>query len=175
MNGTIPIDESLERRLKLLEAGRADVEAIVARLKRRITASFRANAAFFARNRERIYVISNGFKDYIVPVVEELHIDGANVFANSFIYGPDDRIVGYDRKSLLAQAAGKSKQLLELDLKGEVYVIGDGYSDLEMTETGHVTKFIAYTGNVVRPNVAEKADHIVDNFGAFLNLGYFAD
>jgi D-3-phosphoglycerate dehydrogenase len=175
MNGKIPIDESLERRLGLLEAGRADVEAIVAPLKRRITASFRANTAFFERNHERIYVISNGFKDYIVPVVEELSINGANVFANSFIYGPDDRIIDYDRENLLAQAGGKSKQLLALDLKGEVYVIGDGITDFQMTETGRVTKFIAYTGNVVRPNVAQKADHVVDSFGAFLSLGYFAD
>lgn len=175
MDGTIPIDQSLERRLALLEAGRAEVEAITAQLKQRISASFKANAAFFERNRDRVLVISNGFKDYIVPVVGELGIKSENVYANSLIYGPDDRIVGYDKQNLLAQSGGKSKQLLELDLDGEVYVIGDGYTDFQMTETGRVTKFLAYVGNVCRPSVAEKADHVIESFDAFLSLGYFPD
>lgn len=175
MDGEIPIDESLEKRIKLLDARRADVAGIVALLKRRISPSFRANADFFARNRDRVFVISNGFKDYIVPVVEELSIDGSNVYANSFIYGSDDRITGYDKGNLLAQAGGKSKQLLALGLRGEIYVLGDGYTDYQMTDTGRVTKFIAYTGNAARPHVTEKADHVVDSFDAFLGLGYFSD
>lgn len=175
MEGKIPIDESLERRLKLLEAGRADVEAIVAVLKLKITASFRANAAFFERNCERVFIISNGFKDYIVPVVEELSIKEQSVFANKLIYGSNDRIIGYDKQNLLAQPRGKSKQLQDLDLKGEVYVIGDGYTDFQMTETGLVTKFCAYVGNVARPGIAAKADHVIESFDAFLGLGYFPD
>lgn len=173
MEGKLPIDESLRRRLHLLDAGSADVDTVVAALKRRISASFRTNAAFFERNRERIYVISNGFKDYIVPVVAELSINAACVFANTFVYDADNRIVGYDAQNLLAQAGGKSKQLLALNLSGEVYVIGDGYTDLQMTETGRVTKFIAYTGNVDRPRVTVKADHVVRNFDEFIRLGYF--
>ena len=175
MQGKMPIDKSLQRRLKLLDAGRADVEAVVALLKRRITVSFRANAAFFERNSERIYIISNGFKDYIVPVVAELSIDSAHVFANTFIYGADERILGYDEKNLLAHAGGKSKQLLALELTGDIYVVGDGYTDFQMTDTGRVTKFIAYTGNVNRPAVVQKADHVVDNFDAFIGIGYFTD
>lgn len=175
MEGKMPIDESLRRRLKLLDAGRAHVEALVALLKRRITATFLANAAFFERNRERIYVISNGFKDYIVPVVKALSIDDAHVLANTFVFDANDRIVGYDGNNLLAQAGGKSKQLLALDLSGEVYVLGDGYTDLQMTDTGRVTKFIAYTGNVDRSRVTERADHVVVNFDEFLALGYFDD
>lgn len=175
MQGKMPIDESLQRRLSLLDAGKADVEAVVGLLKRRITASFRANAAFFDRNRNRIYVISNGFKDYIVPVVAELFIDSAKVFANTFIYGTDGRIVGYDEENLLARAGGKSKQLLALDLAGDIYVVGDGYTDFQMTDTGRVTKFIAYTGNVNRPSVTQRADHVVDNFDEFISLGYCAD
>ena len=175
MQGKLPIDQSLQRRIELLDAGRADVAAVVALLKRRVTPSFRANAAFFERHRERIYIISNGFKDYIVPVVEELAIDAAQVFANTFIYDEDGRIVGYDHKNLLAQAGGKSKQLLALGLVGEVYVLGDGYTDLQMTDTGRVTKFIAFTGNVSRPMVTERADHVVASFDEFIRLGYFYD
>jgi len=173
MEGKLPIDESLRRRLHLLDAGSADVDAVVAVLKRRISASFRTNAAFFERNRERIFVISNGFKDYIVPVVAELSINAACVFANTFVYDADNRIVGYDAQNPLAQAGGKSKQLLVLNLSGEVYIIGDGYTDFQMTETGRVTKFIAYTGNVDRPRVTVKADHVVRNFDEFIRLGYF--
>ncbi len=173
MEGKLSIDESLQRRLRLLDAGRSDVDAVVTLLKRRISASFRANAAFFARNRERIHVISNGFTDYVVPVVDELSIDSTRVFANTFIYDRTDRIVGYDAENLLAQAGGKSRQLLALGLAGDVYVLGDGYTDFQMTETGRVTKFIAYTGNVSRPMVTQKADHVVASFDEFLSLGYF--
>lgn len=175
MEGKLPIDESLRRRLLLLDAGSADVDAVVALLKRRISASIRTNAAFFERNRERIYVVSNGFKDYIVPVVAELSIDAACVFANTFVYDADNRIVGYDTQNLLAQAGGKSKQLLAMGLVGEVYVLGDGYTDLQMTETGRVTKFIAYTENACRPSVTQRADHVVRNFDEFVRLGYFED
>lgn len=175
MEGRIPIDQSLERRLRLLQASRADVAAVIALLRDRVTPSFRANAAFFERNRDRIYVISNGFKDYIVPVVQDLCIDGSHVLANTFLFDLSGRIVGYDKENLLAQAGGKSRQLLALGLPGEIYVIGDGHTDLEMTDTGRVTKFIAYTGNVARASVVEKADHAVDSFDAFLRLGYFAD
>jgi D-3-phosphoglycerate dehydrogenase / 2-oxoglutarate reductase len=175
MEGKLPIDESLRRRLTLLDARRADVETLATALKGRITPSFRTNAAFFERNRERIYVISNGFKDYIVPVVKELSIDGAHVFANTFVYDVDGRIVGYDHQNPLAQRGGKSKQLLALNLSGEIYVIGDGYTDWQMTETGRVTKFIAYAGNVDRPTVTAKTDCVVDNFDEFISLGYFDD
>jgi len=173
MEGKISIDASLKRRLRLLDAGRSDVDAVVALLKRRISASFRANAEFFARNRERIHIISNGFTDYIVPVAAALSIDSAHVFANTFIYDRSGRIVGYDAENLLAQAGGKSKQLLALGLVGDVYVLGDGYTDFQMTETGRVTKFIAYTGNVNRPMVTQKADHVVASFDELLSLGYF--
>jgi D-3-phosphoglycerate dehydrogenase len=175
MEGKLSVDESLRRRLRLLDAGRSDVEEVVRLLQWRIGASFRENAAFFARNWERIYVISNGFKDYIVPVVEELFIDDAHVFANTFIYDAEDRIVGHDTHNLLAESGGKSKQLLALGLIGEVYVLGDGYTDFQMTETGRVTQFIAYTGNVSRPTVTKRANHVVRNFNEFLALGYFDD
>lgn len=175
MEGKLSVDESLRHRLELLDAGRSDVEEVVQLLKGRIGASFRENAAFFARNRERIHIISNGFKDYIVPVAEELLIDDAHVFANTFVYDADDRIVGHDTRNPLAEAGGKSKQLLALGLVGEVYVLGDGYTDVEMTETGRVTKFIAYTGTVSRPVVTQKADHVVKSFNEFLALGYFDD
>jgi len=173
MEGKIAFDESLETRLKLLSAGKGEVAAVIALLRRRITPSFKANSAFFARNCDQVLVMSSGFKDYIVPVVADLHIESRNVFANSFIYGPDGRIIGYDRTNPLSQAGGKSKQLLDLDLKGEIYVIGDGYTDWQMIETGRVTKFIAYVGNVARPGVAERANHVIEDFDAFLRLGYF--
>lgn len=173
MEGKLAIDESLRRRLALLEAGRAEVEAITAQLKQRITPSFRRNAGFFRRWRERIYVISNGFEEYVAPVSAELSISVDHVFANRFEFDSKGLITGFDQTRLMAQAGGKARQLAALGLFGEVIVIGDGMTDAAMKEAGAATRFCAYMGNVRREAVAAKADHALTSFDAFLNLELF--
>src|SRR5690606_2131531 len=65
---------------------------------------------------------------------------------------------------------GKVEQLKRLNLPGDVYVIGDGYTDYEIKHAGLANKFFAFTENVERENIMEKADHITPSLDEFLYL-----
>ncbi len=168
VDGTITFNESLSRRMDLLTVHRNDLEKLIRRLKRKISTSFSRNKAFFKKYQGNIYIISNGFKDFIDPVVADYGIDGEHVLANTFLFDKKGWITGFDEKNLLAHSKGKSRTLKALNLPGESYVIGDSYTDYEMKEAGIAHKFFAFTENVLRENILGKADHITPSFDEFL-------
>ncbi|RNI23491.1 phosphoglycerate dehydrogenase [Rufibacter latericius] len=168
MEGEIPLVDSLDQRLALLSANREHLDTLIQHLKGQISESFKHNKAFFEAFKDDIYIISNGFKEFIVPIVRELGVKPENVFANSFTYDEAGNITGFDRDNVLTQNQGKAKQIKALDLNGEVYVIGDGYTDYEIKEAGIADKFYAFTENVSRDSVVGKADHVTPSLDEFL-------
>lgn len=170
MGGGLSFRESLEDRLRLLKAGKHHLEPLTERLKEKISSSFIRNRIFFEENRDHIFIISNGFKEFIVPIVSEFGIKEENVFANTFRYDQEGNITGFDTENVLSSNNGKVEQLKRLNLKGDVYVIGDGYTDYEIKAAGLANKFYAFTENVERENVLENADHITPSFDEFLYM-----
>jgi D-3-phosphoglycerate dehydrogenase len=71
---------------------------------------------------------------------------------------------------VLSQDKGKVKLLSQLDFDGEIYAIGDGYTDYELRASGLANKFFAFTENVARQNVTEIADFVVPSLDEFLYL-----
>ncbi len=49
-------------------------------------------------------------------------------------------------------------------------MIGDGYTDFEIKDAGLANKFYAFTENVGRENIIEKADHVAPSLDEFLYL-----
>lgn len=170
MGGNLSFRESLEQRLDLLKAGKKHLNPLIEKLQKRISSSFTRNKTFFTENSENIFIISNGFKEFIFPIVQEFGIKEENVFANTFEYDKEGRIIGFDKKNVLSSNNGKVEQLKSLNLQGDVYVIGDGYTDYEIKAAGLANKFYAFTENVERNNVLEKADHITPSLDEFLYL-----
>ncbi|WP_192822931.1 phosphoglycerate dehydrogenase [Rufibacter sp. LB8] len=170
MEGEIPLTESLEKRLALLNANQRHIGTLIDHLKGQISESFKHNRAFFEAFKDDIYIISNGFKEFIVPIVQELGVKPENVFANSFVMDQDGNITGFDRDNVLTQNQGKAKQIQSLGLEGEIYVIGDGYTDWEIKEAGIADKFYAFTENVSRDSVVKNADHVTPTLDEFLYL-----
>ena len=168
MAGEISFTESLELRLKLLQAHRDQLPALVETLMGKISDSFRRNQAFLTENAEHIFVVSNGFREFIVPIVTSLGIRPENVFANTFLFDETGRIVGFDRQNPLSANDGKTEVIRGLNLDGEVYVIGDGYTDYEIKASGVASRFYAFTENVLRPGVVEKADFVAPSLDEFL-------
>lgn len=168
IDGDISFTESLERRIKLLKANKDDLAPLVDELRQKISKSIAANKEFFEKYSEDIYVISCGFKEFIDPIVMEYNIPSDRVFANTFKFDEEGNIIGFDEKNVLATHNGKIECLKQLDLEGEVQVIGDGYSDYVMREAGIAHKFFAYTENVHRDKAADKADHVAPNLDEFL-------
>ena len=170
MEGKISIVESLEKRIALLNSNKKDLEPLIKLLKKNITPSFARNKKFLKQYGNDIFIFSNGFKEFIIPVVKTYGIPDRNVFANTFIFDKEDKITGFDRSNLLAQKGGKVAQLRKLNLKGDIFVIGDGNTDYEMRESGLASKFFAFTENVSRKSVVEKADHVIPTFDEFLYI-----
>lgn len=168
IDGKISFTQSLEQRIALLHANKSHLEILVKRLKKKISPSISRNKDFFKKNASSIFVISAGFKEFIDPIVKQYNIDAKRVFANTFKYDKKGNITGFDTKNLLSKHNGKIAQLKTLDLPGEIYVIGDGYSDYVMKEAGLAHKFFAYTENVARENILTKADHVTPSLDEFL-------
>ena len=168
IDGDISFTESLERRIKLLHAKKDDLEGLVKELRSKISKSIESNKEFFEKYADDIYVISCGFKEFIDPIVKEYNIPSDRVYANTFKFDQEGNIIGFDENNVLSQHNGKIDCLRQMDLDGEVQVIGDGYSDYVMREAGIAHKFFAYTENVHREKAANNADYVTPSLDEFL-------
>lgn len=170
MEGRLSFSQSLENRVKLLQANREHLKLLISHLKKKVSTSFSRNTIFFKNHQDEVLIVSGGFKEFIIPVVTEYHIKKENIYANTFVFDDEGNIIGYDRENPLSQEGGKVKLLKELKLEGDIYGIGDGYSDFQLKESGMIKKFFAFTENIERKSVAEKADHITPSFDEFLYI-----
>ena len=168
MAGTIPYQEALVRRVALLEATRDHVAALTKRLKRQISQSVLRNKSFFRDNRERILVVSGGFDEVIVPVVERLGLTAGNVRANSLVYDDEGMVTGVDESNPLSRDDGKAELIEALDPPRPAVIIGDGMTDHQARQRGAADRFYAFTENVRREAVVRVADGEIASFDEFL-------
>ncbi|MBV6655294.1 MAG: phosphoglycerate dehydrogenase [Mameliella sp.] len=168
MDGTLDFRASLEQRLDLLKAHRKDIDELANRLKDQISRSFLENQEHFQSLKDTVYIVSNGFTDFIKPVVAHFGLNPEQVIANEFIYDESGNVIGFNKANPLSSSGGKSKVIKKLDLIGDVYVIGDGANDLEIRKAGYANKFYLFTENVEREKVMAEADHIAPNLDEIL-------
>lgn len=168
MEGKISFRESLAGRVALLQANKEHLEKLIKHLKKKVSKSFDRNREFFKQNAETVLIVSGGFKEFITPVVSRYGILEKNIYANTFKFDEQGQIIGYDENNPLSYEGGKVKLLKELNLQGRIFGIGDGYSDFQLKESGLIEKFFAFTENIARQSVTEKADHVTPSFDEFL-------
>ena len=168
VDGDITFTESLEKRLKILGAHKDHLDPLVRRLSRKISPSISRNKDFFKEFADDIYIVSCGFKEFIDPIMAKYEIPSERIFANTFEYARNGKINGFDRDNDLAKPDGKIDQLKKMDLPGEIHMIGDGFSDYQTRAAGIADKFHAFTENVERENILDKADHIAPSLDEIL-------
>jgi HAD superfamily phosphoserine phosphatase-like hydrolase len=163
MIGEISIQESLSKRIKLINASPSDLSELIDRLISFISPSIEALTdikSFFPKN---CYVVSGGFLEYIVPVCKRIGFLETNIIANQFVL-KDDKIIDFNRNQSISQNMGKVKAINALKLSRPICMIGDGYTDLETKLEGAVDYFIGYTETVYRENVMKQADAVCSDF-----------
>ena len=170
MNGDISFQESLRRRIELLDARKEHLPELIEQLNKQVSDSFNRNKEFLKKYAKQILIVSNGFKDFIAPIVSSFNINEDQVYANSFLYDDEGAIIGFDKSNLLAANNGKPEQIKQLNLPGEIFVLGDGYTDYEIKKAGIAHRFYAFTENVRRAKVLEHADHETPNLDEFLYI-----
>ena len=168
MDGGMSFRESLKRRIEILEANKKHLPELVDRLSLLVSSSFKRNTEFINKYTDQIFIVSNGFKDFIVPIVAKYGIKEKNVFANEFSYDDSENIVGFDENNILSDNNGKPNQIKNLNLDGEVFVLGDGFTDFEIKKAGLAHKFYAFTENVRREKILVEADHEAPSLDEFL-------
>ena len=170
MEGSIPFDESLSKRLKLLDINQKDIHAATIVLAKKVTPSFKRNKQFLMENSQNILIISGGFYEMIIPIVSEYGILEDQVFANKFVYKGTSRIAHVDSQNIMAQSGGKVAQANALGLAGEIHVIGDGYTDYQIKSEGPAKKFFAFIENIRRNSVCEVADVVLSNIDDYIKF-----
>jgi len=168
MEGKISFRESLSGRVALLKANKTHLQKLVSHLKKKVSKSFDRNRDFFKQHGDTAWIVSGGFKEFITPVVSPYGIKKENIYANTFKFDEDGYIIGYDDTNPLSDEGGKVKLLQELRIEGRIFGIGDGYSDFQLKESGLIEKFYAFTENIARQSVTDKADHVTPSFDEFL-------
>jgi len=168
MNGEMEFKHALINRLRLINITRDDIEKVIRVVKNNITKSVSENKSFFIKYYKNIFIVSGGFKEIIAPIVYPYNVKENHIIANSFLYkGPN--VVGCNQQNDLLKNRGKVIAVNKLNLKGEIIVVGDGYTDYEIKKYNAAQTFIAFTENILRQSVVEKSDVIADNFNVVIN------
>ncbi len=168
MEGKLAFRDSLIQRLALLRANRSHLQTLIGVLREKVTDSVKRNRSFFETYADNILIVSSGFREFVEPIVTEYGIKPENIYANEFVFDEQGNITGFHDSIALAHDNGKVTLLTQLNLPGEVYVIGDGYTDYEIRKAGLANTFYAFTENVSRDRVTENADHITPSLDEFL-------
>ena len=169
MEGKISFSESLNKRIKLINSNKDDIHKTIKKLDKQISVSFKKNISFLRENSENIVIISSGFHELIDPIVLKYGIKKENIYANRFLY-ENEKIIGYDKNNPLSKSHGKVKIIKELNLKGVIHVIGDGYTDYEIKKEGLANYFYLFTENIKRESVAKSADYLLKSLDQFINI-----
>jgi D-3-phosphoglycerate dehydrogenase len=175
MEGKLSLKESLTERIGLLQGNRDHLRELIDNLKDRVSPSVVRNRAFFKQNAHNIYIISNGFKEIIIPIVQEYGIKPEQVLANTFKFDHEGNIIGFDEEDELFENQGKVLKIKSLNLVGDIFMIGDGYTDYERLQGGAVSKFYAFTEGESRQIGVDTADRIAPSLDEILyDLSYKA-
>lgn len=164
MDGTIPFNESLSRRIALVAPTRDAVSEVASRVIEHITPSFFAHRDFFSAHSGAIAIISGGFDDIIFPVADVLGIPHSLIYANAFRFDDAGVAFGVDESRPSAHAGGKAKAVMAAGLARPLVIVGDGWTDYEIKASGAADAFIAYTEHAYRDKVVAQADAIAASF-----------
>jgi len=149
MEGSRSFEDSLRQRLSLFQPNKYHIEQLVKRIEQSVTPSFVKNREFIQQNATNIRIVSGGFHEYMDPILMSFGIPQENIYGNTFLFEGDEAI-GFDSENALSKPGGKGKVVKELNLDGKVIVIGDGYTDYEIVQSGAGDIFIAFTENITR-------------------------
>tara|TARA_Y100000389_G_scaffold57462_1_gene53470 strand:+ start:2833 stop:3495 length:663 start_codon:yes stop_codon:yes gene_type:complete len=160
MIGKIPFSRALNQRIKLINPRQEHINKTIIFLKKNISKSFEKNIEFFRKNHENCYIISGGFKEIIMPVIEDFNIKENQIFANTFIHKNNN--ITINENNPLSKDNGKN--IIAKNISGYKIIVGDGYTDYEVKKYKNAKKFVQFVENINRISLNDKADLVCDDF-----------
>lgn len=162
MAGEMSFSESLKARLALLPREPAPMTKVSKRISECISKSF--VAALPRWNSARINVISSGFRQLIEPALTGIGFPAERIHCNTLMFDEKGVIRGVDETNPLSRDSGKVAVVRELAPPREIAVVGDGYTDWQITESGEADYFFAYAEFVRRESVLKHAREVLTDF-----------
>ena len=171
MNGEMPFDIALKKRIKILKAKKTNLDKTLTIIKNNISDSFKKNKDFFKKHANNCFIVSGGFKEIILPIVRPYGFSDKNVFGNEFICEDENAIFTINTKNPLSQEFGKINIVKQINQATSIsgkykasIILGDGYTDYEIKKFGEADYFIQFIENINRKTLNSRADIITDDF-----------
>lgn len=169
MNGQMDLADVYGARLALLEPSLNDVRGVRSAYKKNVIPDAKATIAALQDHGTQTVVVSGGLYEPVLDFSTWLGIDPSNVRAVNSEYDPlvgdwwheasDSRYLDF-HQGPLTQTRGKGELIEEMiGHSRRSIMIGDGMSDLAAAES--VNLFVAYTGVIDRPAVAQVAPVVI--------------
>jgi phosphoserine phosphatase len=162
MSGRVPLGSVYAARLELVRPSRAEVDELSGAYLDAVAAGARDVIRHLITAGVRVILVTGGLRDAVLPLAAQLGVPEHDVHAVPLEFDPDGAYVRFDSDALAAAEQGKRLIVDRLQLERPILAVGDGITDAEMRPV--VDAFAAYTGFVNRPEVVERADHVLDSF-----------
>lgn len=160
MSGKLSFADSLRIRFEGLKIHKSDIAKVQNSICSEITKGM-VEGLNKLKEQSDIYIISGGFLDIIYPVADKLGIARDHCFANDFVYDGNE-IKGYNKENILANNGGKpiivSKIIAGKNYQ-KIFMIGDGYTDLEVSKALPEVTFCGFGMHAEREAVKKEADN----------------
>ncbi|KAI7839328.1 hypothetical protein COHA_006919 [Chlorella ohadii] len=178
MDGSMSLEDALERRLEIINCTPADIQAFLRAhpAESRLVPGAKELIEQLQSRGVAVYLISGGFRELCLPIARALGVPPAHLFANRMNWQVDDetgmptKLVGFDLREPTGHQGGKPRAIAALRALypyETVVMVGDGITDLEaVQESGGADMFVGFGGIVERPVVKASADWFVTSLDA---------
>ncbi|HUR00104.1 MAG TPA: HAD-IB family phosphatase [Gemmatimonadaceae bacterium] len=162
MEGRIPLEAVYGERLKMVSPTASQIADLASAYIQEIAPYAKEAIAEMAARKVKLFLVSGGLREAILPLATEVGVQEDNVHAVSIRFGENGEYNGFDEQSALVRQNGKRKVVKQLQLKGPTLAVGDGMTDCEIRPA--VDGFAAYTGFIRRAPVIKQADYVIEDF-----------
>lgn len=178
MDGSMSLEDALEKRLAIINCTPADIQAFLRAhpAESRLVPGAKELIEQLQSRGVAVYLISGGFRELCLPIARALGVPPAHLFANRMNWQVDDetgmptKLVGFDLREPTGHQGGKPRAIAALRALypyETVVMVGDGITDLEaVQESGGADMFVGFGGIVERPVVKASADWFVTSLDA---------
>ena len=160
MNGTLPLAEVYESRLRALAPRKEQLDVVGARYVDELVPHAREVVQALQWLGKHVGVVSGGLLPPVRHVARALGIDDGHVHAVPLVFDAAGAYVDFDRRSPLWRNGGKVDVLRALPAAHHpLAFVGDGVTDLETAPVAG--RFVGFGGVVARDAVRRGAKHFV--------------
>lgn len=166
MEGTIPFEESLRRRLEIAQPDIGTLMAFAWRLADEPTQGAAELIASLQADGHEVWIVSGGFQELLEEVGGRLGVPREHIHGVRARWDDEGGFAGLDEACGFCRSKVEGLQQLGAAFPHPAVGVGDGATDLALRDAGLVDRFVAYTEHARRDPVVAAADAEADSMQA---------